>query len=61
MSRSLKRKSGQGLLEYALIIALIAIVAVVALTGVGETVNEGLYGNISTNLNGANNTIQSSN
>jgi Flp pilus assembly pilin Flp len=60
MRSSQKRKSGQGLVEYALILALIALAAVVALTGIGDSVNEGLYGNINSNLNKANNTIQAS-
>ncbi len=33
------RKSGQSLIEYALILALIAVVAVVVLRGIGSSVN----------------------
>jgi len=36
LKRFLKDESGQGMVEYALIIALIAIVLVAALTGVKE-------------------------
>lgn len=38
--RRLDRESGQGLAEYALILALIAIVAIVALIFLGEQVSK---------------------
>lgn len=38
MSR-IQKRSGQSLVEYALILALIAIVAVVVLKGIGTSVN----------------------
>jgi len=47
------QKSGQGLVEYALIIALLALVSVLALTNMGQTVNDGLLKNIQTNLDKA--------
>lgn len=45
-----KSNSGQGLIEYALLAALIALVSVAILTGMGSTINSGLYGSISGNL-----------
>ncbi|HET7737367.1 MAG TPA: Flp family type IVb pilin [Tepidiformaceae bacterium] len=42
-------EEGQGLVEYGLIIALIALVVVVALTAVGTDVN-GIFEEISTTL-----------
>lgn len=42
---------GQGLTEYALIIALVAIVAVAALTLLGGQINT-IFGDITTNLGG---------
>ena len=35
ISRLIKEESGQGMVEYGLIIALVAVAAIVALTGVG--------------------------
>lgn len=40
--RGLKSQKGQSLVEYALILALIAVVAVVVLTGLGKHVNNTL-------------------
>ncbi|MCX7887869.1 MAG: Flp family type IVb pilin [Verrucomicrobiae bacterium] len=37
--RRLSRKSGQSLVEYALILALIAVVAILVLQGIGRSVN----------------------
>ncbi len=45
--RKLKRQSGQSLVEYALILALIAVVAILVLNGIGSSVNNKL-----TNVNG---------
>lgn len=47
----LPRKKGQGLTEYALIIALVAIVAVAALTLLGGQI-ETIFGDITTSLGG---------
>ena len=44
--------SGQDLLEYALLVALIALVAVGAITTTGQGVST-IFGNISTELSGA--------
>jgi pilus assembly protein Flp/PilA len=49
MLRKAKRQSGQALVEYALILALIAIVAIAVLTGIGTNVNTKL-GSVSSNL-----------
>lgn len=54
------RKSGQGLVEYALIVALLALVSVLALTNLGSSVNDGLLGNIQTNLDTAETKITTS-
>lgn len=40
--RSLKKQSGQSLVEYALILALIAVVAVLVLQGLGAHINNTL-------------------
>jgi len=40
--RSIKKRTGQGLVEYALILALIAVVAVLILQGLGSHVNNTL-------------------
>lgn len=45
------RRKGQGLTEYALIIALVAIVAVAALTLLGGQINT-IFGDITTSLGG---------
>jgi pilus assembly protein Flp/PilA len=51
--RSLLRKdSGQDLLEYALLVALIALVAVGMVTASGESVND-IFSNISNELDTA--------
>jgi Flp pilus assembly pilin Flp len=39
MIRRMKRQSGQSLVEYALILALIAVVAILVLKGIGTNVN----------------------
>ena len=53
MLRMLRRNDeGQDLLEYALLVALIALVAVGAITTTGEGVST-MFGNISTELSGA--------
>jgi pilus assembly protein Flp/PilA len=40
--RSIKQQSGQGLVEYALILGLIAVVAVLVLQGLGTHINNSL-------------------
>jgi pilus assembly protein Flp/PilA len=52
MNRFFREEEGQGLVEYALIIGLIAIVAIAALTAAGGSVS-GLFNNISGKLNNA--------
>ncbi|MCX6647637.1 MAG: Flp family type IVb pilin [bacterium] len=51
MAKLLRNQKGQGLTEYALIIALVAIVAVAALTLLGGQIDT-IFGNISTQLGG---------
>lgn len=48
-SALVSRRKGQGLTEYALIIALVAIVAVAALTLLGGQINT-IFGDITTAL-----------
>ena len=48
----LKKRDGQAMVEYALILALVAIVAIVALHFLGSSVKTQLN-NIATNINGA--------
>lgn len=47
-AKPLKRpgEKGQGLVEYAFLIALVALVVIVVLAVVGTTVRDGLYENI---------------
>jgi Flp pilus assembly pilin Flp len=45
--RAARRNSGQSLVEYALILALVSIVAITVLKGIGKSVNTKL-----TNVNG---------
>jgi len=45
-----RNEKGQGLVEYALILVLIAIAVVTALTAVGQKTSS-VYTNINTNLN----------
>ena len=40
--RRIQKKSGQSLVEYALILALIAVVAILVLKGIGSSVNNKL-------------------
>ncbi|HVM62886.1 MAG TPA: Flp family type IVb pilin [Verrucomicrobiae bacterium] len=47
--RAARRQSGQSLVEYALILALIAVVAVLILQGLGAHVNNTLS-SVNTNL-----------
>jgi Flp pilus assembly pilin Flp len=47
--RRIKRQSGQSLVEYALILALISVVAILVLRGIGNSVNNKLT-NINSNL-----------
>ena len=52
VSALLKKRDGQAMVEYALILALIAIVVIVALHFLGGAVNTQLN-NIAGNINGA--------
>lgn len=45
----LKDRKGQGMVEYALIIVLVALVAVAALTGLGNQIAT-VFGNITSSL-----------
>ncbi len=51
MTSILRNEKGQGLTEYALIIALVAIVAVAALTLLGGQIDS-IFGDITTELGG---------
>jgi Flp pilus assembly pilin Flp len=42
MLRKLQRRSGQSLVEYALILALISVVAILVLRGIGTSANNKL-------------------
>jgi pilus assembly protein Flp/PilA len=44
------REEGQGLVEYALILSMIAIVVIGIVTILGNQVNENLYSNISSHM-----------
>jgi pilus assembly protein Flp/PilA len=47
-----REEEGQGLVEYALIIVLVSIVAIVTLRVLGVTI-QGVFGDINTELGGA--------
>jgi Flp pilus assembly pilin Flp len=49
MFRRLQKRSGQSLVEYALILALISVVAILVLRGIGTSVNTKLS-NVNGNL-----------
>jgi Flp pilus assembly pilin Flp len=49
MLRRLQKRSGQSLVEYALILALISVVAILVLRGIGTSVNTKLS-NVNGNL-----------
>ena len=49
MMRKFNRRSGQALVEYALILALIAIISILVLRGLGSSVNRTLE-SVNTNM-----------
>ena len=49
LMRRIQKKSGQSLVEYALILALIAVVAILVLKGIGSSVNNKLL-SVNSNL-----------
>jgi len=58
IKRFIREEEGQGLVEYALIIGLIAVVAIAALTASGGSISS-IFGTISTKLGDANTTVSS--
>lgn len=50
LARRFSKRSGQSLVEYALILALISVVAILVLKGIGTGVNNKLT-NVNSNLN----------
>ena len=54
-----RKKSGQGLIEYALVFALLALVSIAVLTGMGQNVVGIFYSGISSNLSDAQSSINS--
>ncbi|WP_209021665.1 Flp family type IVb pilin [Helcococcus ovis] len=50
MNWFMKEESGQGMVEYGLILALISVVVIAALTSVGTKI-KGIFQNIAGNLN----------
>jgi Flp pilus assembly pilin Flp len=49
-SRLPKLENGQGLVEYALILILVAIACFIVLVALGNAINSGLYNNSMTNF-----------
>ncbi len=47
-----REEKGQGMVEYGLILALVSIVAILALSGIGETL-KGVFGEVNTVLGDA--------
>ena len=58
ISRFVREEEGQGLVEYALIIGLIAVVAIAALTASGGSISS-IFGTISSKLNDAKGSVAS--
>jgi len=54
--RFVREENGQGLVEYALIIGLIAVVAIAALTASGGSI-KGIFNTISSKLDAANGSV----
>ncbi|MDW7650965.1 MAG: Flp family type IVb pilin [Bacillota bacterium] len=52
VKRLFVEESGQGMTEYALILALVSIIAIGALITMGDTIKT-IFGNITTGLGGA--------
>jgi len=50
VGRLVRRKEGQDLLEYGLLMALIAIAAMAAVTGLGQTINNVFWSSIAQNF-----------
>jgi pilus assembly protein Flp/PilA len=50
--QELKSEDGQAMVEYALIVGLVSVIAIVALTAIGVDVNT-LFGKVKTALDGA--------
>ena len=48
----IQRQGGQAMVEYALILALVSVVAIIMLTLVGSNVND-IYNNVAIRLGGA--------
>jgi Flp pilus assembly pilin Flp len=45
--KKINRRKGQGLVEYSLIIALVALVCIVAMVNISSTIQDSFYQNIS--------------
>ena len=58
ITRFIREEEGQGLVEYALIIGLIAVVAIAALTASGGSISS-IFGTISSKLNDAKGSVAS--
>ncbi len=58
--KKLPRKQGQALVEYVLLVCLLAIICIAAMTGMGDAVANGFLTNISSTLNSANTSISGS-
>lgn len=52
MRNFLKNEEGQGMVEYGLILALVAVVVIIALTALGNGIN-GIFGDVSDALAGS--------
>ena len=59
LKRFMVEEEGQGLVEYALIIGLIAVVAIAALTASGGSISS-MFNTISTKLSAANGSVSTS-
>ena len=51
MKSFLKNEAGQSLVEYALVIALIASVLIVALTMIGNNISDHIFNTVAENIN----------
>lgn len=60
LRRLMREEDGQGMVEYGLILGLIAIIAIAALTATGGSVND-IFTSISGKVNDAANTVNAAN
>ena len=58
--KKIPKKRGQALVEYVLLVCLLALVCIASMSAMGDAVANGFLGNISSKLNDANTSISGS-